>query len=87
MRGVFLSATLQAYTLFAPPELSMPLSNGRVLLILEPKGEDIVVRKGRLVDSREDFEELADRVAERFKEKRISYADIEDAVRWARGNS
>ncbi len=56
-------------------------------LIMEPNGEDLVVRKGRLVGSGEDFEELADRVAERFEERGISRADVEDAVRWARGSS
>lgn len=56
-------------------------------LILEPKGEDLVVRKGRLVGSGEDFEEVAARIAERFEERGISRADIEDAVRWARGSS
>jgi AbrB family looped-hinge helix DNA binding protein len=53
-------------------------------LVLEPRGEDLVVRKGRMVTSDEDFEALAARVAERFEERGISREDIEDAVRWAR---
>jgi AbrB family looped-hinge helix DNA binding protein len=53
-------------------------------LVLEPRGEDLVVRKGRMVTSDEDFEELATRVAERFEERGISREDVEDAVRWAR---
>lgn len=53
-------------------------------LVLEPRGEDLVVRKGRMVASDEDFEELATRVAERFEERGISREDVEDAVRWAR---
>lgn len=53
-------------------------------LVLEPRGEDLVVRKGRMVTSDEDFGTLAARVAERFEERGISREDVEDAVRWAR---
>jgi AbrB family looped-hinge helix DNA binding protein len=53
-------------------------------LVLEPRGEDLVVRKGRMVTSDEDFEALAARVAERFEDRGITREDIEDAVRWAR---
>jgi len=53
-------------------------------LVLEPRGEDLVVRKGRMVTSDEDFEALAVRVAERFEERGISRQDVEDAVRWSR---
>lgn len=53
-------------------------------LVLEPRGEDLVVRKGRMVTSDEDFGALAARVAERFEERGISREDVEDAVRWAR---
>jgi antitoxin PrlF len=52
-------------------------------LVLEPRGEDLVVRKGRMV-SDEDFEALATRVAERFEDRGITREDVEDAVRWAR---
>jgi AbrB family looped-hinge helix DNA binding protein len=53
-------------------------------LVLEPRGEDLVVRKGRMVTSDEVFGTLAARVAERFEERGISREDVEDAVRWAR---
>jgi antitoxin PrlF len=53
-------------------------------LILEPRGEDLVVRKGRIMASDEDFETLAARITERFEKRGISRADVEDAVRWAR---
>lgn len=53
-------------------------------LVLEPRGEDLVVRKGRMVTSDEDFEALAAGVAERFEERGITREDVEDAVRWAR---
>lgn len=53
-------------------------------LVLEPRGEDLVVRKGQMVTSDEDFRTLAARVAERFEERGISREDVEDAVRWAR---
>jgi len=53
-------------------------------LVLEPRGENLVVRKGRMATSDEDFEELATRVAGRFEERGISREDVEDAVWWAR---
>jgi len=56
-------------------------------LILEPRGEDLVVRRGRLVSEDEDFETLVDRVTERFEDREVSRSDVEDAVRWARGRS
>lgn len=52
-------------------------------LVLEPRDEDLVVRKGRMV-SEEEFELLADRIAERFADRGISRSEVEDAVRWAR---
>lgn len=55
-------------------------------LILEPRGEDLVVRRGRIVSEDEDFEALVDRVTERFEEREISRADVREAVRWARGS-
>lgn len=51
-------------------------------LILEPKGEDLIVRKGRVTP--EDFEVLAGRIAERFEDRGVSRSDVEDAIRWAR---
>jgi antitoxin PrlF len=53
-------------------------------LVLEPRGEDLVVRKGRMVTRDEDFEALAACVAERFEDRGITREDVEDAVRWAR---
>ncbi|MBA3610659.1 MAG: AbrB/MazE/SpoVT family DNA-binding domain-containing protein [Rubrobacter sp.] len=53
-------------------------------LVLEPKGEDLLVRKGRLV-SEEEFSSLAGRIAERFEDNGVSRSDVEDAIRWARG--
>ncbi len=53
-------------------------------LVLEPKGEDLIIRKGRMVTSEEDFEALAARVAKRFEERGITREDVEDAIRWAR---
>lgn len=53
-------------------------------LILEPRGEDLVVRRGRIVADEEGFETLVDRIAERFEGKGISRSDVEEAVRWAR---
>ncbi len=53
-------------------------------LVLEPRGEDLIIRKGRMVTSEEDFEALAAGVAERFEERGITREDVEDAIRWAR---
>jgi antitoxin PrlF len=53
-------------------------------LVLEPRGEDLIIRKGRMVTSEENFEALAARVAERFEERGITREDVEDAIRWAR---
>lgn len=52
-------------------------------LVMEPKGDDLLVRKGR-VASDEDFEVLAKRIAERFEGRGISPSEVEDAIRWAR---
>lgn len=35
----------------------------------------------------EDFQELADRIAERFADRGITRDDVEDAIRWARDQS
>lgn len=56
-------------------------------LILDPRDDEFVIRKGRMVDKSatpEDFESLADRIAERFEAQGITPADVEDAIRWAR---
>ena len=53
-------------------------------LVLEPRGEDLVVRKGQMVTWDEDFEALAARVAERFADRGITREDVEDALRRAR---
>ena len=55
-------------------------------LVLEPKGRYMVGTKA-LVTPTDDFEELAQRIAERFRRKGISRADVEDAIRWARQES
>jgi hypothetical protein len=38
-------------------------------LVLEPRDEDLVVRKGRMVTSDEDFEALAAHVVQRFEDR------------------
>lgn len=62
------------------------LSEGDYLLF-EPRGDDLLVRKGRMVSREEDFEELSARIAERFEGRGISRSVVDDAIRWARGRS
>lgn len=56
-------------------------------LVLEPRGADLVVRRGRIATSEEEFAAVASRVAERFADRGISRADVEDAIEWARRHS
>ena len=55
-------------------------------LVWKPKGAQVVVERAA-VSPTEDFDQLAQRVAERFSEKGITRADVEDAIRWARESS
>lgn len=53
-------------------------------LVLEPRGDDLILQRGRMVTSEEDFTDMATRVAERFEDRGISRSEVEDAIRWAR---
>lgn len=57
-------------------------------LVLEPRGDDLIVRRGRMVSFGEgvegDFEAFADRIAQRFEDRGISRSEVDEAVRWAR---
>ena len=64
---------------------ALGLENGDYL-VFEPKGERIEVRKAP-VSPTEDFEALADRIAERFKDRGITAADVAKAISWARNKS
>jgi antitoxin PrlF len=55
-------------------------------LVLEPKGQYVVGTKALLAPT-DDFGDLAERIAGRFRKKGISRADVEDAIRWARQES
>jgi len=48
--------------------------------------EDGIVRvRPTPVPPTDDFEELSSRIAERFSDKGITPEDVEEAIRWARG--
>ncbi len=53
-------------------------------LILEPKDEDFVVRRGEIRAGGEDFDALADGISRRFEERGITRSEVEEAIRWAR---
>jgi AbrB family looped-hinge helix DNA binding protein len=54
-------------------------------LVLEPKDENFVVRKGEIrAGNDEGFEALAERIAQRFEERGITRSEVEEAIRWAR---
>ena len=55
-------------------------------LVFEPEDDRIIVRRADLAPD-EDFETLADRIAERFERYGISRSDVADAIRWARKRS
>jgi antitoxin PrlF len=52
-------------------------------LVFEVKDNRIEVTKAP-VPPTEDFDALADRIAERFKARGITRADVAEAIRWAR---
>lgn len=52
-------------------------------LIFETKGDRAVLRKAP-VKPTDDFEALADRVAERFRDRGITRSEVAEAIRWAR---
>lgn len=54
-------------------------------VIFEPRNDRVVVKKA--LSPTEDFEALARRVAERFREKGIKPSDVADAIRCARRQS
>ena len=55
-------------------------------VVWEPRGGGVVMERAS-VSSADDFEGLADRIADRFAEKGISRDEVEDAIRWARERS
>lgn len=55
-------------------------------LVFEPEDDRIIVRRAALPPT-EDFEALADRIAERFERYGISCSEVADAIRWARERS
>lgn len=54
-------------------------------VVWQPLGESVVMERATV--SADDFEALADRIAERFRRKGITREDVEDAIRWARRGS
>lgn len=56
-------------------------------LVLEPREDDLVLHRGRMVTSEEDFAAIASRIADRFENRGISRPEVEDAIRWARQRS
>lgn len=50
-------------------------------LVMEPRGDEIRLRKGSTV---EDFDALAQRIADRFRKRGITKAEVQEAIRWAR---
>ena len=55
-------------------------------VVFEPEDDRIILRPAALGPN-EDFEGLADRIAERFERYGISRSDVADAIRWARKRS
>lgn len=55
-------------------------------VVWEPRDEGVVMERARVTSS-EDFEDLAERISERFSEKGITRDEVEDAIRWARERS
>lgn len=55
-------------------------------VVWEPRDEGVVMERARVASS-EDFEDLAERISERFSEKGITRDEVEDAIRWARERS
>jgi len=55
-------------------------------VVFEPEDDRIILRPAALGPN-EDFEALADRIAERFERYGISRSDVTDAIRWARKRS
>lgn len=54
-------------------------------VVWQPLGESVVMERATV--SAGDFDEIADRIAERFRRKGITREDVEDAIRWARRGS
>lgn len=50
-------------------------------LVIEPRGDEIRLRKGSTV---EDFDALAQRIADRFRKRGITKTEVQEAIRWAR---
>lgn len=48
---------------------------------MEPRGDEIRLRKG---SSLEDFDALAERIANRFRKRGITKTEVQEAIRWAR---
>lgn len=55
-------------------------------LVFEVKNGRIVLTKSPLHPT-EDFAAFAEQIAERFKEQGITRADVDEAIRWARGQT
>ena len=55
-------------------------------VVFEPENDRIILRPAALGPN-EDFESLAERIAERFERYGISRSDVADAIRWARNRS
>lgn len=55
-------------------------------LVFEPAGDRFMVTKAPLAPT-DDFEALAEGIAERFREQGVSREDVDEAIRWARRRS
>lgn len=51
-------------------------------LVMESHGDEIRLRKTSA--SVEDFDALAERIADRFRERGITKTEVQEAIRWAR---
>jgi len=51
-------------------------------ILFEKKGPRVEIKK---MQSPIDFKEFARPIRERFQRKGITYADVEEAIKWARG--
>ena len=72
-------------TIPKPVRVELGLQEGDYL-VLEPQGEYLIGAKAE-ISSEDEFDRLADRIANRFKAKGITRSDVEDAIKWARRKS
>ena len=47
--------------------------------------ESVLIKKIEFPEVEEEFKELASEVEKKFKEKKITKKDVEEAIQWSRG--